>query len=424
MRQAKKRSKPQLVQAMIDVFKQPDIRNKLLFTFMILVIFRIIAHISMPGIDQGALEQVFVDNPQMGLIDLISGGALQRMSVVALGVYPYITATIIIQVLSPVIPRLQQLSREGEAGRAKMNQYTHWLTVPLAMINAYGQLMILQNNNALTIDVGLRGDALLPTVSMVFAMTAGTMFLVWLGERISERGIGNGISMLIFANIVSGIYPTFQRFTSLSDYSGLAWFVLFSIIIFFGVVIFTEAQRRIPVQYSKSVFRGGRMYRQAGASHIPMRVNSAGMIPIIFSMAFLTLPSTIASFFGGNRVADWIQRWLGVTEPFYWIAFFLLVVFFSFFYTFTVFQQQNLSESLQKQGGFIPGIRPGKPTNKYLMGVIFRITWGGALFLGLIAVMPYIAFLISGHQNMTVVIRATASTARGQGEGRARMPRT
>jgi preprotein translocase subunit SecY len=397
---------------MIDVFKQPDIRSKLLFTFMILVIFRIIAHISMPGIDQGALDTVFEDNPYMPIINLISGGSLQRMSVVALGVYPYITATIIIQVLSPVIPRLQQLSREGEAGRAKMNQYTHWLTVPLAMVSAYGQLTILAKANTSAIaGVELTGNTLpltVTTVSMIFAMTAGTMFLVWLGERISERGIGNGISMIIFANIVASIYPTFQRFTTLGDYSGLAWFILFAVIIFFGVVIFTEAQRRVPVQYSKSVFRGGRMYRQAGASHIPMRVNSAGMIPLIFSMAFLTLPATIASYFGTNRVAEWITRWLGPAESVYWIAFFLLVVFFSFFYTFTVFQQQNLSESLQKQGGFIPGIRPGKPTNKYLMGVIFRITWGGALFLGLIAVMPYIAYLISGNQNMTVTISATS----------------
>jgi preprotein translocase subunit SecY len=414
MRQAKKRSKPQLVQAMIDVFKQPDIRSKLLFTFMILVIFRIIAHISMPGINQDALDQVFADNPHMGILDLISGGGLQRMSVVALGVYPYITATIIIQVLSPVIPRLQQLSREGEAGRAKMNQYTHWLTVPLAMVSAYGQLTILARS---TTDISpiagveLVGNSLpltVTTISMIFAMTAGTMFLVWLGERISERGIGNGISMIIFANIVASIYPTFQRFTAVSDYSGLAWFMFFAVIIFFGVVIFTEAQRRVPVQYSKSVFRGGRMYRQAGASHIPMRVNSAGMIPLIFSMAFLTLPTTVASYFGTNRVAEWITRWMGPQEPFYWIVFFLLVVFFSFFYTFTVFQQQNLAESLQKQGGFIPGIRPGKPTNKYLMGVIFRITWGGALFLGLIAVMPYIAYLISGNQSMTVTISATS----------------
>jgi len=407
MRQAKKRSRPQLIQAMIDVFKQPDIRSKLLFTFMILVIYRAISHITMPGINPADVQNVFEANPQWGLIDLISGGSLRRMSVMALGVYPYITATIIIQVLTPVIPRLQQLSREGEAGRAKINQYTHWLTVPLAMFNAYGQLILLSREIG-SINVGLSGSALMPTVSMVFAMTAGTMLLVWLGERISERGIGNGISMIIFANIVANVYPTFQRFSSVGNWSGFAWFVVFAALIFAGVVIFTEAQRRIPVQYSKNVFRGGRMYRQAGSNHIPLRVNSAGMIPIIFSMAFLLLPSTIASYFPDNGVAIWVTTWLGSQKPFYWIAFFILVVLFSFFYTFTVFQQQNLADSLQKQGGFIPGIRPGKPTNKYLMGVIFRITWGGALFLGLIAIMPYIAYLISRDPNMTVAISSTA----------------
>ncbi|MFC1998105.1 preprotein translocase subunit SecY [Chloroflexota bacterium] len=409
MRQTKKRSKPQLIQAMIDAFKQPDIRSKLLFTLIILVIFRIIAHISMPGIDQSALQGVYDKSPVSGMLDLIAGGSLSKMSVVALGVYPYITATIIIQVLSPVIPRLQQLSREGEAGKAKLNKYTHWLTVPLAMFNAYGQLMLLsRGTDPVLTNIGLSGDKLLPTVSMVLAMTAGTMFLVWLGERISERGIGNGISMIIFANIVANIYPTIQRFTSIPDWGGLGWFIIFAVIIFFAVVIFTEAQRRIPVQYSKSVFRGGRMYKQGGASHIPLRVNSAGMIPIIFSMAFLMLPATIASYWPSNGVAIWISKWLGTTEPFYWIAFFLLVVFFSFFYTYTVFQQQNLAESLQKQGGFIPGIRPGKPTKKYLMGVIFRITWGGAIFLGLIAIMPYIAYLISNNQQIMVTISATA----------------
>jgi preprotein translocase subunit SecY len=407
MRQTKKGSKPQLIQAMIDAFKQPDVRSKLLFTLMILVIFRIIAHISMPGIDQDALKAAYEGSPVSGMLDLIAGGSLRKMSVVALGVYPYITATIIIQVLSPVIPRLQQLSREGEAGKAKINQYTHWLTVPLAMFNAYGQLILLENQGVLS-NIVLSGGDLLPTASMVFAMTAGTMFLVWLGERISEKGIGNGISMIIFANIVANVYPTFQQFISLNNWGGLGWFIFFAVIIFFGVVIFTEAQRRIPVQYSKSVFRGGRMYKQGGASHIPLRVNSAGMIPIIFSMAFLMLPSTIGSYFPTNSFAIWITKWMGQTEPFYWIAFFLLVVFFSFFYTYTVFQQQNLAGSLQKQGGFIPGIRPGKPTSKYLMGVIFRITWGGAIFLGIIAVMPYFASLIANDPTMVYTISATA----------------
>ncbi|MBT3362302.1 MAG: preprotein translocase subunit SecY [Chloroflexi bacterium] len=399
-----------MIQAMVDAFKQPDIRSKLLFTLVILVIFRFIAHIAMPGIDKSAMEGLFEANPNMGLIDLISGGSLSKMSIVALGVYPYITATIIMQVLSPVIPKLQQLQKEGEAGRAKINQYTHWLTIPLAMLNAFGQLKILEAYDppAVTFDVVLAGEGSLPTISMILAMTAGTMLLVWLGERITERGIGNGISMIIFAGIVTNVYPTFQRFTAARDWSGMYWFIGFAIVILLGVVIFTEAQRRVPVQYSKSVFRGGRMYKQGGASHIPLRVNSAGMIPIIFAMSFLLLPTTIAGFFVGNGVAEWVKLYLGTTMPYYWIAFFLLVVALSFFYTYVTFQQQNLAESLQKQGGFIPGIRPGKPTSKYLTGVIFRITWGGALFLGLIAVMPYLAHLISNNPTMLSTISATS----------------
>jgi len=413
MRQAKKRSKPQLLQAVLDAFKQPDIRSKLLFTFFILVVFRVIAVISLPGVDQNALSTIYNDNSYLGLMDLISGGSLRNMSVMALGVYPYITSTIIIQVLTPVIPRLQQLSREGQAGRAKINQYTHWLTIPLAMVSGYGQLMLLKQGGALSniapADNLLAGSNLLPTISMILALTAGTMFLVWLGERISEKGIGNGISMIIFANIVASVYPTFQRFFSPEPrWGGFAWFVVIAAIIFGAVVIFTEAQRRIPVQYSKSVFRGGRMYKQGGSNFIPLRVNSAGMIPIIFSNAFLMLPTVISQWFPGNRVFEWIGTYLGTDQPFFWIALFILVVLFSFFYTYTVFQQQNLAESLQKQGGFIPGIRPGKPTNKYLMGVIFRITWGGAIFLGLISVTPYIARWIANDPTMLVTVSATA----------------
>lgn len=300
MRQTKKRSKPQLLQAVLDAFKQPDIRSKLLFTFFILVVFRVIAVITLPGVDQNALSDIYEQNSYLGILDIISGGSLRRMGIVALGVYPYITATIIIQVLTPVIPHLQQLSREGQSGRAKINQYTHWLTVPLALMSGYGQLVMIQQGNALTgIAPGdnlLAGENLLPILSMMFALTAGTMFLVWLGERISERGIGNGISMIIFANIVASVYPTFQQYSAVSNWGGLTAFLVIAAVIFFAVVIFTEAQRRIPVQYSKSVFRGGRMYKQGGSNFIPLRVNSAGMIPIIFSNAFYNLALVTARF--------------------------------------------------------------------------------------------------------------------------------
>lgn len=408
MRQTKKRSRPQIIQAMIDAFKQPDIRSKLLFTLFILVIFRCIAHISFPGIDRSALQELFQTNQYLGMLEMFSGGAMSKLSIVAMGVYPYITASIIMTVLQPIVPRLQALSREGEAGRNKINQYTHWLTVPLAMFSAYGQLMFLESQGVLLFDVGLQGSALLQTSMMVFSMTAGTMFLVWLGERISEKGVGNGLSIIIFANIVASLPQTFGRLIAPQNWGGLAWFMLFAIVIIFGVVIFHEAQRRIPVQYSKSVFRGGKIYRQAGASHIPMRVNSAGMIPIIFAMSIMLLPSTIASYFPNNGVAIWVLDYMGTGFWLYWVFYFLLVVMFTFFYTIVTFQQQNLSETLQRQGGFVPGIRPGKPTNKYLMGVINRITWGGAIFLGLIAIMPYLASLITRDPSMQMIISATA----------------
>ncbi|MCX6012580.1 MAG: preprotein translocase subunit SecY [Chloroflexi bacterium] len=412
MHQTQKRSRPQIIQAMVDSLKQPDIRSKLLFTFIILVIYRFIAHVSVPGIDRAVLQDVFDKNQLLGMLEVFSGGSMRNLSVVALGVYPYITASIIMTVLAPVIPSLQALSQEGEAGRQKINQYTHRLTVPLAMFSAYGQLIFLRNQGVFTTDqVGLKGGALLPTVAMVFAMTAGTMFLVWLGERITEKGIGNGISIIIFANIVASVPQTFGNFIGTSDLGGLIWFVVFSVVIIFAIVIFTEAQRRIPVQYSKSVYKGGRMYRQAGASHIPLRVNSAGMIPLIFAMSIILLPSTVASYFAnadGGGVANWIMKFLGGSQPYYWIAYFILVVAFTFFYTMVVFQQQNLAETIQRQGGFVPGIRPGKPTNKYLNGVLNRITWGGALFLGIIAIMPYLANLITQDKTMQTAISSTS----------------
>ena len=407
MRQEKKRSRPQIIQAMVDAFKQPDIRSKLLFTLFILVIYRFIAHVSMPGIDRAALQEMYNQSELLGMLDLFSGGAMRNLSIVAMGVYPYITASIIMTVLTPIIPKLQLLSREGEAGRSKINQYTHWLTLVLAIVQGYSQLKLVESEGVIS-NVGLTGSALLPTTAMVFSLAAGTMFLVWLGERITEKGIGNGLSILIFANIVASLPQTFGQLTVTDNWSGLVWFSVFGIIIVFGVVLFNEAQRRIPVQYSKSVFRGGKMYRQAGASHIPMRVNSAGMIPLIFAMSIMLLPSTIASYFPGNSAAMWVQTYMGSGFWLYWVVYFLLVVLFTFFYTIVSYQQQNLPDTLQKQGGFIPGIRPGKPTGKYLSGVINRITWGGAFFLGIIAVMPFIAAKITRDPAMQIVISSTS----------------
>lgn len=389
---------------MIDAFTLPDLRRRILFTLGILVIFRFIAHIPLPGVDLDALEELFdpSKSPTGGLLsmlNLFSGGGMKLFSIVALGVYPYITASIVMQLLVPVIPRLQALSQEGEEGRNKINLYTHWLTVPLAALQGYGQLVLLTREGAIA------QAGVLPTVAIIVSLTAGTIFLVWLGELITERGIGNGVSMIIFAGIVAGLPEMVGRgeLARRDNLGGLIGFIILSLATVLLIVIFTEAHRRIPVHYSRSVFKGRRMYRQSGSTHIPLRVNTAGMIPLIFAMSLVILPGVIASYFTGG-IAEFFQGWTDHWS--YWLVYFLLVIGFAFFYTIVIFEQMNLAETLQKQGGFIPGVRPGRATATYLSRVINRITWGGALFLALVAVMPFIARYATGVQ-----VLALSSTA-------------
>ncbi len=369
---------------MIDAFSLSDLRGRILFTLGVLVLFRFIAHIPVPGVDPTALEKLFQEQQLLGMLDLFSGGAMRYFSVVAMGVYPYITASIVMQLLVPVIPRLRALSKEGEMGRNKINLYTHWLTIPLAALQGYGELFLLRHNNVVP-----PGGAL-PTVAIILSLIAGTMFLVWLGELITERGIGNGISIIIFGGIVASL-PEMIRGGLLSDVSAVIIFAVLGLATVAVIVIFTEGHRRIPVQYSRSIMQGGRILRQSGSTHIPLRVNSAGMIPLIFAMSLIILPGTIATYFPQSSFAQFITQWLGATSALYWILFFLLVIAFAFFYTMVIFEQMALAETLQRQGGFIPGIRPGKATAGYLNRVIMRITWAGALFLGVVAIMPFIA---------------------------------
>ena len=394
---------PRLIQAAIDAFSLPDLRFKILFTLGMLAIYRFVSHIPIPGIDTGQLRELFENNQLLGFLDLFSGGALSRMSIVALGVFPYITASIVMQLLTPVIPQLQQLSREGEAGRVKINRIVHWLTVPIAVAQGFGQLILLQQSNVLT-NVGFSGDALLPTMAAIISMTAGTMFLVWLGEMITERGIGNGISLIIFAGIVAG-FPGLitQGFLDRQDVLGIGFFVIIGVLIIALIVLFNEAHRRIPVQYGRSIFRGGRMYRQSGGTYIPLRINSAGMIPLIFAFSIVILPGTVATYFATSTgvvgdVARFFADLFNPTSAIYWVFVFILVVIFTFFYTLVVFQQQSLAENLQRNGGFVLGIRPGRPTQEYLNRVIVRITTGGALFLGFVAIVPYLASLVTDVQ--------------------------
>ena len=386
-----RQARPRLIQAMIDAFSLPDLRRRLLFTLGVLIVFRFLAHIPVPGVDQTALDKAFQSNQLLGMLDLFSGGAMRNFSVVAMGVYPYITATIVMQLLQPVIPQLRNLAMEGEAGRNKINTYTHWLAVPLAGLQGYSQFVLLSRGGSI-------GQAsTLDIAAIILSMMAGTMFLIWLGELITERGIGNGVSIIIFAGIVAGLPNMFAK-------GGLVWrdnipgiiafFVLWLAAVVM-IVMFTEAARRIPVHYSRSVFRGRRMYRQSGSTHIPLRVNSAGMIPLIFAMSLVILPATVASYFHGGA-ATFLQNWASHWS--YWLVYGLLVIAFSFFYTMVVFEQMNLAETLQKQGGFVPGIRPGQATSTYLSQVMNRLTWAGALFLALVAVLPFIAQKATGIQ--------------------------
>jgi preprotein translocase subunit SecY len=396
-------SRPRLIQAMLDAFSLPDLRRRILVTLGILVAFRFIAHVPLPGVNPEALKELFQSNALLGMLDLFSGGAMRQFSVASMGVYPYITASIIMVLLVPVIPKLQAMSQEGEAGKNKVNLITHWLTVPLAGLSGYGQLVLLQRAGVVT------ASDTLATFTIVLSLIAGTIFLVWLGELITEYGIGNGISIIIFGGIVAG-YPTLiqEGFLAKGNPIGLVVYILIMLATIVLIVIFTEAHRRIPVQYARSVFRGGRMYRQSGTTHIPMRVNSSGMIPLIFSMSVVMFPGIVASYFvkpDAPGFADTIVRWFSPSTDlpvgaFYWILYFVLSVGFTFFYTMVTYQQQDLPGTLQKQGGFIPGIRPGKNTATYINGVINRITWAGALYLAFVAVMPFLARTITNVQQI------------------------
>ena len=390
-------SSVRFLSAIGDAFRQPDLRFKLLFTLGMLVVFRFVANVPVPGVDAEALDRVFQDDQLLGFLDLFSGGALRNLSIASMGVYPYITASIIMQLLVPVIPRLQAIAKEGEYGRQKISQYTHWLTVPLAFAQGYGQLLLLQRQGVIQ-GIGFTSEGSLATFAMLSSLVAGTMFLVWLGELITEKGIGNGISLIIFGGIVASLPTISQQLLDAEGVtSGVVLLVIAAIAIVYAIVVVTEGQRRIPVQYGRSLFRGGRMYRQAGSSYIPLRVNSAGMIPLIFAFSIMIFPSIVASYFVGvgseglSSFARSVQDLFSPTGVLYWLLTFLLVVAFTFFYTLVIFQQQNLAENLQKNGGFVPGIRPGRPTEEYLNRVIVRITTGGALFLGLVAILPFFA---------------------------------
>jgi preprotein translocase subunit SecY len=405
-----------LLNAAVDAFKIPDLRRKLVFTMAMLVAFRFIAHIPVPGADVNALQRVFETNQLAGFFDLFSGGALSSLSVAALGVYPYITAQIIMQIMQPAIPKLQEVAKEGESGRQKINQWTHYLTVPLALFQAYGTPNLINfstgGQTPIIKDFGFDVNPL-GTLAIIVSMTAGTMLLVWMGELITQYGVGQGVSIIIFGGIMARMpFQVFQGLAGGADFGQLFMFALLAIVTIVAIIYIYEGQRRIPVQISKQI-RGNRVYG-GGTTHIPLKVNSAGMIPLIFASSMLILPWTISSYFVNSTVSIFGITTVGDiatavyntfnagTSPVYWLLYFILVVAFTFFYALVIFQQQNIAESLQRQNGFIPGIRPGRPTHQYLSQVLIRITVAGALFLGIVAILPYLVKTATGFQTLTI----------------------
>lgn len=403
-----------MIQALKNAMTVPDLRRKLLYTLLILVIYRLAAHVPVPGVDQAALQQLLAGtggaSRLFNLMDMLSGGAVARFSVMANGVYPYVTATIIMQLLQPIIPSLERLAEEGEAGQQKMNQWTYYMAVPLGLLQAFGQIRLVNAGGATPVlpDFGFQTpQSTLSTVSVLVAMTGGTMFAIWLGELITEEGIGNGLSMIIFSGIVARVPQNLaQTWTQAQTVGGggvgmsvlmVGIFLVITALTMFVIVVVQEGERRIPVQYGKRV-RGMKMYG-GGSTHIPLRVNTAGMIPLIFAQSILTFPAVIAQFFTGAespaiaQMAGSVMNFFSAQSPWYGLLYFLAVVGFTYFYTDVMVQQQDLPGTLKRQGGFIPGIRPGRRTAEHINAIYRRITLVGALFLGGVAVLPYIVDL-------------------------------
>jgi preprotein translocase subunit SecY len=400
-----------MIRAAFNAFAVPDLRRKLLFTIGLLVVFRIAAHVPVPNVNSAALTSALNGNNLLQMLNIFSGGSLQNFSVMAMGVYPYITSSIVMQLLVPIIPRLNELSREGEYGRNKINQYTRMLTVPLGLIQGYGQMLALNNlggtaNGQVFSNFGLfNGSTVFSTLTVLVSLTAGTIFAMWLGELITENGVGNGISLIIFAGIVARLPVLLGQQIGAGNVAFLIVMTLIAAFVVFAIVFISEGQRRIPVQYAKRI-RGGRMY-QGQSTHIPLRVNSAGMIPLIFAASIVILPGTVSTYFFAaqqqwlQNLAHWVYNNISSTGWEYWFIYFFLVVGFTYFYTAVTFQQQNLPETLQKNGGFIPGYRPGRNTETYLNKVLTRITLAGALFLALIAILPYFITKATGINTFT-----------------------
>lgn len=383
------------------IFTLKDLRNKILFSVLIIVIYRVLAHIPLPGVDTAGLASFFQNNQVLGLMDLFSGGSISRFSIVMLAVGPYITSSIVIQLLTSAVPSLEELSKEGEYGKQKINQYTRYLSVPLAIIESYGLIKLLQSQHVIS---SLQISDL---ILLIIVATAGSVFTMWLGEILTEKGIGNGISLLISVGIVSGIPAQIIATGQVIDNKWLVggeMILAFTAMIAF-IVYVNEAERRVPVSYARRI-RAGRTVGTID-SYLPVKVNAAGVIPIIFATSILVVPGVMAQYLqtaSSDRIkaiATSINTFIS-NQFAYGIVFFVLVFAFTFFYTSIVFQPKNIAENLQKQGGFVPGIRPGGQTSEFFRGVIYKITIAGAFFLAIIAVFPFALQSATGIRTLAI----------------------
>jgi len=401
------------------IYTHRDLRNKILFVLGILILFRILAHIPVPGIDISELRSFFERNQLFGLLNLFSGGAMRNFSIVMMGVGPYITSSIIFQLLAMIIPSLEALQKEGEYGRQKINQYTRLATVPLAIMQAYAMIVLLKSQGV------IGGWSVYQLITMLITMTAGTILLMWLGELISEKGIGNGISLIITLGIIGGIPTSIQQTLVVMDTTKLIGMIIFGIIAILVtamIVFVNEGERQIPVTYARRV-RGNKTYGGV-ESFLPIKVNIGGVIPIIFALSMMIFPGLIAKFFEQAKsveIANIAKTFAGLFQNnlFYGIIYFILVVGFTYFYASVVFKPDQVSENLQRQGGFVPGLRPGKETADYLGKVLYRVTFIGAMFLGFIAVLPFVVqsltnvqTLVLGGTGLLIVVSVVIDTIR------------
>ena len=384
----------------LEIFKTATLRRKILFTLLVIFIFRLLAHIPVPGVDVTAVREFLKSSVLFGFFDLFSGGGLQNFSIVTLGVGPYINASIIMQLLTIMIPKLEELSKEGETGREQINTYTRYITFPLALLQSYGVYFFLSKQNV------LQSLPTLKLIILILTLTCGTLFLMWVGELVTEYGVGNGISLLIFVGIISSFPSSFVKFVSTVNSDNFLNILLFagiSLLVIAGVVLVNEGTRNIPLEYGR---------RSAGpqrvSSYLPVKINQAGVIPIIFAIAVVLIPSSAAGPLQASSVAVLQKIGFFISSNFtpstvsYNVLYFLLVVGFTYFYTSVQFPPEKISEDIKKRGGFVPGIRPGKSTTQYLRAVMNRITLVGAVFLGLVAILPFLVQTGVGVTTVTI----------------------